>query len=193
MAKVLHEYFGFVSASDVHAYGYSNTVDFTSHPFEVGSFDWVITNPPFRLGEDFIRKSLAIARVGVAMLTRTVFIESVGRYSRIFNVTPPTKVAQFVERVPMVKGRLDPKATTATGYCWLIWEKRKRTKARLVWIPPCRKDLERERDYEIPNERSLPIANIPKRAISNPTTKKARPNPIDLFNWGSNSKPLDRS
>ena len=117
MSKVLEEYFGSVSASDVHPYGYGDVVDFTSHPVKVGAFDWIITNPPFRLGEDFIVKSLAVARVGVAMLTRTVFIESIGRYSRIFNVTPPTKVAQFVERVPMVKGRLDPKASTATGYC----------------------------------------------------------------------------
>jgi hypothetical protein len=37
---------------------------------------------------------------------------------------PPTKFAHFVERVPMVKGRLDWKATTATGYAWLVWEKR---------------------------------------------------------------------
>jgi hypothetical protein len=36
---------------------------------------------------------------------------------------PPTKFAQFVEPVPMVKGRLDRKATTAIGYAWLVWEK----------------------------------------------------------------------
>ena len=186
MSKVLEEYFGSVSASDVHPYGYGDVVDFTSHPVKVGAFDWIITNPPFRLGEDFIVKSLAVARVGVAMLTRTVFIESIGRYSRIFNVTPPTKVAQFVERVPMVKGRLDPKASTATGYCWLVWEKRKRTLARLVWIPPCRKELERERDYELPIKRSGSRAKIVQGRATPPTSeKKVFANTIDLLGWAT--------
>jgi hypothetical protein len=49
--------------------------------------------------------------------------ESSGRYEGIFSRTPPAAFAQFVERVPMVKGRLDRKASTATGYAWLIWDK----------------------------------------------------------------------
>ena len=81
------------------------------------------------------------------MLTRTVFIESIGRYERIFSKEPPIKVAQFSERVPMVKGRLDRKASTATGYAWLVWEKGGSRPTELIWIPPCRKSLEREGDY----------------------------------------------
>ena len=82
------------------------------------------------------------------MLTRTVFIESIGRYERLFSKEPPTKVAQFTERVPMVKGRLDRKASTATGYAWMVWEKGGSRPTELVWIPPCRKSLEREGDYD---------------------------------------------
>ncbi len=63
------------------------------------------------------------ARRGVAILARTVFLESVGRYKAIFCDRPPSKFAQFAERVPMLKGRLDPTASTATGYAWLVWEK----------------------------------------------------------------------
>jgi len=47
----------------------------------------------------------------------------------------------------MVRGRLDGKATTATGYAWLVWEKDKETTPRLMWVPPCRKQLERKSDY----------------------------------------------
>jgi hypothetical protein len=151
MAKVLREYFAEVRCSDVHGYGYGEVADFARTPHEAQSVDWVITNPPFRLAEDFILKSLSVARRGVAMLTRTVFIESVGRYERLFRHTPPTKFAQFTERVPMVKGRLDRKASTATGYGWIVWEKGKRASApALVWVPACRKQLEAERDYENP-------------------------------------------
>ncbi|MGY3472483.1 SAM-dependent methyltransferase [Bradyrhizobium ottawaense] len=148
MAKPLKEYFGKVKASDIHAYGYGSVADFLTTPLEAGSVDWVITNPPFRLAEDFIKRALIGARHGVAILARTVFIESVGRYREIFEQTPPTKFAQFTERVPMVKGRLDRKASTATGYAWIVWEKRIKHPPRLVWVPPCRKALERPEDYK---------------------------------------------
>jgi hypothetical protein len=147
MAKVLKEYFREVYASDAYDYGYSIKHDFISYPFETNSVDWVITNPPFRLGEEFVLKALSIARHGVAILARTVFLESAGRFERIFRDQPPTKFAQFVERVPMIKGRLDIKASTATGYAWLVWEKSGSQIPRLMWVPPCRKALERADDY----------------------------------------------
>lgn len=148
MARVLKEYFGTVLQSDAYDYGYGAVRDFLTYPFEMNSSDWVITNPPFRLSEQFVIRALKIAREGVAILARTVFIESVGRYRNLFERAPPTKFAQFTERVPMVKGRLDGKATTATSYAWLVWEKETTTSAsRLMWVPPCRKQLERYTDY----------------------------------------------
>ena len=123
MAKVLKEYFREVHCADAYEYGYGAVRDFLTYPYEINAVDWVVTNPPFRLAEEFVLRSLRIARQGVAILARTVFLESVGRYDGIFRHTPPIKFAQFTERVPMVKGRLDSKATTATGYAWLVWEK----------------------------------------------------------------------
>ncbi|MNE90204.1 hypothetical protein D3C80_1876940 [compost metagenome] len=91
---------------------------------------------------------MTVAREGVAILARTVFLESVGRYEGIFSKIPPSKFAQFSERVPMVKGRVDPKASTATGYAWFVWEKGADVSyPRLMWVPPCRRKLEREGDY----------------------------------------------
>lgn len=150
MSKVLKEYFATVHDADVSNYGYGDVCDFLKHPYADASYDWVITNPPFRLAEDFVLRALTIAHIGVAILARTVFLESAGRYKAIFQTTPPTRFAQFVERVPMLKGRLDKAATTATGYCWLVWDKRSTTSAQLVWIPPCRKVLERHGDYDNP-------------------------------------------
>lgn len=146
MARVLKEHFQTVQATDAYYYGYGGIRDYLDVPYEVNSVDWVITNPPFRLAEEFALRSLKVARRGVALLTRTVFLESSGRYNRLFKDNPPTKFAQFVERVPMVKGRLDAKATTATGYAWLVWEK-DQLGSRVVWIPPCRRALERAGDY----------------------------------------------
>jgi hypothetical protein len=147
MAKVLKEYFADVRCSDAHDYGYATVRDYLSYPYETKAVDWVITNPPFRLAEEFVIRSLDVARVGVAMLVRTVFLESVGRYQRLFKVHAPAVFAPFVERVPMVRGRLDAKATTATGYAWLVWEHGAKPDTRVVWIPPCRRLLERQQDY----------------------------------------------
>ncbi|MSO70981.1 MAG: SAM-dependent methyltransferase [Alphaproteobacteria bacterium] len=148
MARVLKEYFDTVSCSDAHDYGYGPIRDFLTFPFAMNSSDWVITNPPFRLGEEFVIRALKVAREGVAILARTVFIESVGRYRNLFERMPPTKFAQFTERVPMVRGRLDRKATTATGYAWMIWEKELGgSMPQLMWVPPCRKQFERDTDY----------------------------------------------
>ena len=134
MARVLNKYFATVQSSDAYDYGYGTVRNFLTFPFEVGSADWIITNPPFRLSEEFVIRALDIAKDGVAILARTVFIESVGRYRNLFEQTPPSKFAQFTERVPMVRGRLDRKATTATGYAWLVWEKQSTSAApRLMW------------------------------------------------------------
>lgn len=146
MAKVLREYFDRVDASDIAMYGYGQTADFLQDE-NVREYDWIITNPPFGLAEKFVNRALEVATIGVAILVRTVFIESAGRYERLFRERPPALFAQFVERVPMVKGRLDPKASTATGYSWLVWRKNCREAPKLLWIPPCRRQLEKCGDY----------------------------------------------
>ena len=66
MAKVLKEYFGKVGSSDAYAYGYGTIRDYLTHPYETNAWDWVITNPPFRLAEEFVLRSLMVARKGVS-------------------------------------------------------------------------------------------------------------------------------
>ncbi len=159
MAKPLSEYFGRVYTSDVHDYGdesigfcQDRVVDFIfpdseSPVISSGGVDWIITNPPFRLAEQFVERAWSVTGVdGVAIIARTAFLEGVGRYERLFKTSPPSIVGQFTERVPMVKGRLTSKGSTATAYCWLVWM-RGIEGTKLVWIPPCRKRLEREGDY----------------------------------------------
>jgi hypothetical protein len=148
MVRPLREFFVRVDASDVHDYGRGYSVrDFLfPDPLSDGFVDFVITNPPFRLAEQFAFRALDIARCGVALLVRAQFMESVGRYERLFSRHPPAAVWQFVERVPMVKGRLDRSASTATAYAWVVWY-RGITDTRYRWIPPCRARLDRDEDW----------------------------------------------
>jgi hypothetical protein len=174
MSAPLAEYFARVTSSDIADYGYGAVRDFLdSGPEE--TCDWVITNPPFRLAEDFVLKALPMARSGVALLVRTVFIESVGRLQRVFSRFPPSEVAQFAERVPMVRGRLDGKASTATGYAWVVWRKPLPGTTQLVWIPACRRRLEAPGDYDNAraSQRTELSGSIPRVTL-----------PIDLFDLG---------
>jgi hypothetical protein len=156
MAEVLRETFDPVHASDVADYGKG---------YAVGSFagrsdlpaphaqcpfvpDWIITNPPFNCAVDFAARGITTARRGVALLVRSNWAEGAARYNALFRVAPPSIVAQFAERVPMVKGRWDPQASTATAYAWFVWD-RVRTGTRFVWIPPgCRQRLTCPSDVE---------------------------------------------
>lgn len=153
MARPLAEYFKNVRASDVHPYGFGTVADFLFEVKTAKRPDWIITNPPFRLAMQFIVAAKASARQGVAMLVRTSFLESGERYRELFKPHPPLFVAPFVERVPMLKGRLDRKASSATSYTWIIWggteHIRFNSDARMVWIPPCRGQLERDSDYDL--------------------------------------------
>jgi hypothetical protein len=48
----------------------------------------------------------------------------------------------------MVKGRLDQNASMATSYAWLVWEIGNTSQPKLIWVPPCRKKLESDTDYD---------------------------------------------
>lgn len=149
MAIPLSEYFAKVDASDVHDYGCHFPVkDFLFGPID--PVHYTITNPPFRLAEQFIERAAATSEFGFAMIVRSAFLESVGRFERLFSKNPPSHVLQFTERVVMHKGRLSPDGSTATAYCWLVWlggGAAEVGQTNFDWIAPCRKRLERAEDY----------------------------------------------
>ena len=151
MAQPLMEYFAEVRSTDVHDYGFGDVEDFL-WPTTCKA-DWIVTNPPFRLADQFALRALERSSGGVALLVRTAFLEggtSAGnRYATLFTVHPPSEILQFSERVPMFKGRLDRHGSTATSYCWIVWRKGlpQGYGTRFYWLPHSRKRLERDSDY----------------------------------------------
>lgn len=151
MARALSEYFGLVYSSDAHDYGSGAVRDFL-FPGDEPAFDWLITNPPFRLAEQFAHTMIDRAVEGCAILVRTSFLEGVGRYKGLFSQRKPAAILQFTERVPMHKGRVEENGSTATSYCWIVWTCRPHRPdasgvPAMEWIPPCRRKLERPGDY----------------------------------------------
>lgn len=156
MARPLAEAFGETLATDVSHYGWTGQqaqLDFLMPGLETTvapDCDWIITNPPFRLGADFIHRCLQLQpRFGFALLVRAAFLEGGERFETIFSKTPPSIIAQYAERVPMVEGRYDPKASTATAYAWLVWRSHApRAGTEFVWIPPCKAKFYRPTDAD---------------------------------------------
>lgn len=142
MALALAETFGRVEASDIFDYGFGKVADFLHPDYAWRPADWIITNPPFNLGAEFVMKALELSRVGVAMLVRMQFLEGGDRYRALYGRRRfrPHLVGQFVERVPMHKGRWVINGSTATAYAWLVWLKHPPhdapTYPPFVWIEP---------------------------------------------------------
>ena len=152
MALPLMEYFNTVYASDVHDYGFGEVDDFLLPPQpDREPANWIITNPPFKLAEEFFHQTRRVEpNAGIALLCRSVWTEGVGRYQRVFKDHKPI-VLQFCERVTMLKGRLEKPGArnTATAYAWFIWPPdHDLVNSLLGWIKPgTRARLELDQDY----------------------------------------------
>lgn len=175
MVAPLQETGAAVYASDVYPYGdwLDLVTDFTASKWaEAATFrpDWVITNPPFNQAADFLEKASETARTGIAFLCRLALLEGGARHA-LFKRLTPSLVAVFSERVPMVKGRWDPNASTATAYAWFVWKRDDRDKPwrssrgipsfPTMLIPPgCKAALTRPDDIHLAR-RVAPGCEIP--------------------------------
>ena len=120
-AAPLREVFGaeHVYASDIYDYGYGDTLDFLApslcHAADITHY--LVTNPPFDRGFDFVTRGLELVTRGVIVLARIAFLESEGREKMLWESQPGlTCLMPFVERVPMQLGSWDPDLSSASCY-----------------------------------------------------------------------------
>ena len=147
MAKVLEEFNNTVIATDIEDYGYCpGGVDYLNTPMD--KTEWMVTNPPFNRAQEVIEKALSETTVGVAILIRSAFTESVKRYNTLYSVNPPSIIAQYTERVAMCWGRYDHKAGSYIPYSWLIWLHDHEGPTEFKWIPPSKAALFKDSDIE---------------------------------------------
>jgi len=125
MVHGLKDYFAGVRRTDIHDYGWDGldkVQDFLAAEREVATqVDWIVTNPPFGQAAEFVRVGLQRARRGVAILIRSAWYDSDGRYG-LFCGDPGCDIrATFFDRVPMELGGWIPGGSTATSYAWFLW------------------------------------------------------------------------
>ena len=154
MARPLSEYYTNIRASDIEPRGdpsgnFIERRDFINHQRTARDcVDWIITNPPINLFMEFFTASEFYAKRGIAMLAPLTIIEGLGRYEKIYKPYDGRYcVAPFVERLPIIKNRVSRTATTAQVYAWPVVSL-DREIPPLRHIPPCRKELEKDSDYD---------------------------------------------
>lgn len=100
-----------------------DTFDFLSDSYPYTQVDYVIMNPPFKLIEPFVMKSLGIAQKGIIMLGRIQFLEGKSRYENILKDFPPTDVYVYVDRISCFKGGDENiKQASVQCYAWFYWD-----------------------------------------------------------------------
>jgi hypothetical protein len=101
-------------------------------------FDCIVTNPPFKLGGEFVRHALELVP-RVYMLLRYAFMESEKR-SDILDCGRLKRVYVFANRLPMMHrhGWDKTQVSSAMAFAWFCWD-RERTGAtitkRIFWKP----------------------------------------------------------
>ena len=141
MAEVLKETGNRVIASDLYDLGYGKVEDFLKIERRQRN---IVTNPPFNIAEAVIDHALSIADGKVCFLLRSAFIEGQGRWHRIYNERPPTRILVFSSRLSIYPASDNRQGGGTTSYAWFIWDmmdvKRSDPKrTELVWIPPRRR------------------------------------------------------
>ena len=96
----------------------------------------IITNPPFRYANEFIRKGMSIIAKGykLALFLPIRYLEGKER-KQIFKQFPPKKVLVSSSRISCSRnGEFETMGGTAIGYAWFVWEQGFKGKPTLAWF-----------------------------------------------------------
>jgi hypothetical protein len=100
----------------------------------------IVTNPPFKMCEEFVRKALSLTTGKVAILARLAWLEGKAR-RELFENTPLARVWIFAGRLNMTRGELlaDNAPTGGGGmlaFAWFVWDHSHEGPPTLGWVSP---------------------------------------------------------
>lgn len=130
-----------ITSSDLIYRGYGKgSIDFLT----LGSiglqkkWDCIITNPPFKLAQEFIEKALQLSNKYVIMFAKIQLLEGIAR-KKLFDKYPPKYIYVFTDRVnPLRNGspfdeKGKPWASTMC-FAWFVWEIGFEGEPRIRWL-----------------------------------------------------------
>lgn len=139
LSKVFENAGYIVRSTDLYDRGYGvSGIDFLSD----NNISWhgdIITNPPYKYGQEFVEKALEVIRDGnkVAMFLKLQFLEGKKR-KQLFLKNPPKILYVSSSRLLCAKnGEFDKMIKgggSAVAYGWYIWEKGYKGKTEIQWF-----------------------------------------------------------
>lgn len=96
----------------------------------------ILTNPPYKYAKEFVEKALESTRNGcyTIMFLKIQFLEGQSR-RKLFNKYPPKYVyVNSARQTCYINGDMSKKMSSASCYCWFIWEKGYANETIIRWI-----------------------------------------------------------
>lgn len=126
-----------VVSSDIFDRGYENTyiINFLENINKNIKID-ILTNPPYKYAQEFVEKSLEIQANGyyTIMFLKIQFLEGQAR-KKLFEKYPPKYVyVNSARQICYINGDMSKKMSSASCYCWFIWEKGWKGETIVRWI-----------------------------------------------------------
>lgn len=96
----------------------------------------ILTNPPYKYAKEFVETALDKIEYGnyVVMFLKIQFLEGQGRRD-LFDKHPPKYVyVNSARQTCYINGDMSKKMSSATCYCWFVWEKGFEGEPVIRWI-----------------------------------------------------------
>lgn len=96
----------------------------------------IVTNPPFKLAEQFAERAVRLTSGKVAFLMRLVWLEG-QRRRKLFTSTPLARVWVFSGRIPRMHRHdyTGPTTTSTIAFAWFVWDRAHNGPPVLGWLP----------------------------------------------------------
>lgn len=136
LSRVLEDEGYYVYSSDLIDRGYTdNLIDF----LEVQEKDLktdILTNPPYKYAQDFVNKGLQIIEGGyfVVMLLKIQFLEGQKRQELFKQKNLKYVYVNSSRQTCYINGDMSKKMSSASCYCWYIWQKGYSGEPTIRWI-----------------------------------------------------------
>ncbi len=96
----------------------------------------ILTNPPYKYAKEFVEKALEIQADGyyTIMFLKIQFLEGQSRI-KLFKKYPPKYIyVNSSRQACYINGEMSKKMSSATCYCWFIWQKGFKSEPIIRWI-----------------------------------------------------------
>ena len=93
----------------------------------------IVTNPPFRLAQEFADRCLSLGCTKLALLCKLSFLEGKKR-GKWFPSTPLKSVHVFSERLTMTRNGEPLRSSGMIAFAWYVWERGYLGKPNINWI-----------------------------------------------------------